>query len=216
MKTPVLSVTKPFDGNLYFYPANLSLTEGKYLFMVVSARKNIDDEVIKFYTFWLAKAVSIYKFENSNNLKLLQILSDLMEEAGSSYFFWEHEITGCVIVHNINNVAKVENYGKISACMHGMSVSITWKSEKSKEVIATLEFKSYDEPDPTKEKKSRNWLGDIVNMFSLQKNQNLLPKALVSIISNPTVRKFGLMIFWLIVGILAYFLFTILLNPLIR
>lgn len=202
MRTLVLKDNKEFDGILYAHPSNLSSSEDKYLYLVVSARKDIDKQVIQFYTTWLAETVSKYKFENSKKLHILQILAKKMDELGATYLFWEYEITGFVIIDNLTGKEKMESFGKISVSKHGLSKFISYQSDKSTKIIATLEVQSTNLP-PEK----RPWL---MRLKSLLLNQ------VKSIFKNPTVKKSGIMLFWLILGMISYLILTTLLNPLIH
>lgn len=233
MKTLVLTDLKEFDGRLAVHQGNLftSKTGGgsgnTYIYLVTCANKAMDSLVIEFYSHWLAKAVCRYRMENPSGLPLLQILSELMDRNGLGYLFWGYEITGCIVVDNLTGAERTECEGNLSLKRSGAGWVITVQTSEGSSEAGRLGWLKGNKP--TAEKPDTGNVNSISKVNTGDGGQvhkpsptggfaysPAIPAWIRDLRNHPLANKVGRVVIWIVIFLIAFFLFTQLLNPYIQ
>lgn len=233
MKTLALTDLKEFDGRLAVHQGNLYTPQtGKgagntYIYLVTCANKTMDPLVIEFYSHWLAKAVCRYKMENPSGLPLLHILSELMDRNGLGYLFWGYEITGCIVIDNLTGTERSECEGNLSLKKSGSGWDITVETSEGPSDAGRLSWTKGDTQEP--EKPDTGTVNPAGKVYSGEDGQvqhpspaggfafgPAIPAWFRDLRNHPLANKVGQVVLWIVIFLIAFFLFTQLLNPYIQ
>lgn len=214
MQKFILTDIKETCKEIFIYPETASPSRGgKFLYLVVSYRKDIEPDLILLYTKWLYKAALIYRNNKPDSLPLLQILNKLLQENGASYCFWGYEIKGCILIDNFSSKPCVESYGNLSVKQFCKQMELFYLSEKKRikaaNIIAVTDGDQDRDKDKDNEDKSQKNGG---HGFTWTFGNSFNFPNINSFLSHPKVKQTANIVLLALLGALSYLLINGLLK----